>query len=72
MKTHTIIYGVNYSTEQVLRELNGKKVYSLIFCIETPLDKDCESFDGTFDTKLDYELFREYHGNFIKKNKKSL
>ena len=68
MKTHTIIYGVNYSTEQVLIDFNGKLVYSLIYCIESPLDKDCECDDETFDTKLDYELFREYHNNFVKKS----
>jgi len=69
MKTHTIVYGVNYSTEQVLRDFNGKKVYSLTYCIETPLDKDCEYGDEIFESKLDYEVFREYHNNFVKKLK---
>jgi hypothetical protein len=69
MKTHTIIFGVNYSTEQVLRDFNGKVGYSLIHRIETPLNKYCEYGDEVFDTKLDYEVFKEHHNNFIRKSK---
>ena len=69
MKTHTILYGVNYSTEQVLINFDDKMVYCLVFCVETPLDKDCECFDEVFDTKLDYEVFKDYHNSFIKKSK---
>ena len=69
MKTHTIIGGVNYSTEQVeIKFFDGLKV-TLIHCVETPLDKDCECLDEVFDNELDYEVFRQYHNNFVKKSK---
>ena len=67
MKTHTIIGGVNYSTEQFeLTFLDGNKV-TLIHCIETPLDKDCECSGDIFDAMLDYEVFKDYHNSFITK-----
>ncbi len=69
MKTHTLINGVNYSTEQVLINFDDKMVYCLICCVETPLDKDCECLDEVFDAELDYEMFRNYHNSFIKKSK---
>jgi hypothetical protein len=69
MKTHTIIYGVNYSTEQVVINFDDKMVYCLVFCIETQLDKDCECFDEVFDAELDYQVFKDYHNSFIKKSK---
>ena len=66
MKTHTIIQGVNYSTEQVeLKFHDGVKV-TLIHCVETPLDKDCECSGDMFDYKLDYDIFKDYHNSFIK------
>ena len=66
MKTHTIIQGVNYSTEQVeLKFHDGVKV-TLIHCVETPLDKDCECSGDMFDSKLDYDIFKDYHNSFIK------
>ena len=66
MKTHTIIQGVNYSTEQVeLKFHDGVKV-TLIHCVETPLDKDCECSGDIFDSKLDYDIFKDYHNSFIK------
>lgn len=66
MKTHTIIKGVNYSTEQVeLKFIDGVKV-TLIHCTETPLDKDCECSGDLFDGKLDYEMFRKYHDSFTR------
>ena len=69
MKTHTIIQGVNYSTEQVeIRFTDGVKV-TLIHCIETPLDKDCECSGDIFDSKLDYDIFKDYHNSFIKTSK---
>lgn len=69
MKTHTIIQGVNYSTEQVeLKFHDGVKV-TLIHCVETPLDKDCECSGDLFDTKLDYDIFKDYHNSFIKTSK---
>ena len=69
MKTHSIIGGVNYSTEQVeLKFHDGVKV-TLIHCVETPLDKDCECSGDLFDTKLDYDIFKDYHNSFIKTSK---
>jgi hypothetical protein len=66
MKTHTIIQGVNYSTEQVeIKFFDGVKV-TLIHCVETPLDKDCECSGDIFDSKLDYDIFKDYHNSFIK------
>jgi hypothetical protein len=66
MKTHTIISGVNYSTEQVeLKFFDGLKV-TLIHCVETPLDKDCECSGDIFDSNLDYNIFKDYHNSFIK------
>ena len=66
MKTHTIIQGVNYSTEQIeIKFHDGVKV-TLIHCIETPLDKDCECSGDIFDSKLDYDIFKDYHNSFIK------
>ena len=66
MKTHTSIGGVNYSTEQVeLKFHDGVKV-TLIHCVETPLDKDCECSGDIFDSKLDYDIFKDYHNSFIK------
>ena len=69
MKTHTLIDRVNYSTEQVVINFDDKMVYCLVYCVETPLDKDCECGSEVFDTGLDYQLFREYHNNFVKKSK---
>ena len=69
MKTHTIIQGVDYSTEQVeIKFFDGVKV-TLIHCIETPLDKDCECSGDIFDSKLDYDIFKDYHNSFIKISK---
>lgn len=69
MKTHTIIEGVNYSTEQVeIKFFDGVKV-TLIHCVETPLDKDCECSGDIFDSHLDYDIFRDYHNSFIKNPK---
>ena len=69
MKTHTIIGGVDYSTEQLeLRFIDGVKVV-LLHCVETPLDKDCEMGKDVFDSKLDYETFKDYHNLFIKNQK---
>ena len=69
MKTHTIISGVNYSTEQVeLKFFDGLKV-TLIHCVETPLDKDCECSGDIFDSNLDYDIFKDYHNSFIKNPK---
>jgi hypothetical protein len=66
MKTHTIIQGVDYSTEQVeIKFFDGVKV-TLIHCIETPLDKDCECSGDIFDSHLDYDIFKDYHNSFIK------
>ena len=66
MKTHTIIQGVNYSTEQIeIKFHDGVKV-TLIHCIETPLDKDCECSGDIFDSHLDYDIFKDYHNSFIK------
>jgi hypothetical protein len=66
MKTHTIIEGVDYSTEQVeIKFFDGVKV-TLIHCIETPLDKDCECSCDIFDSHLDYDIFKDYHNSFIK------
>jgi hypothetical protein len=66
MKTHTIIEGVDYSTEQVeIKFFDGVKV-TLIHCIETPLDKDCECSGDIFDSHLDYDIFKDYHNSFIK------
>jgi hypothetical protein len=66
MKTHTIIDGVDYSTEQVeIKFFDGLKV-TLIHCVETPLDKDCECSGDIFDSKLDYDIFKDYHNSFIK------
>ena len=66
MKTNTIVGGVNYSTEQVeLKFHDGVKV-TLIHCVETPLDKDCECSGDMFDYKLDYDIFKDYHNSFIK------
>ena len=69
MKTHTIIEGVDYSTEQVeIKFFDGVKV-TLIHCIETPLDKDCECSGDIFDSHLDYDIFKDYHNSFIKTSK---
>ena len=69
MKTHTIIGGVNYSTEQLeLRFIDGVKVV-LLHCIQTPLDKDCEMSEDVFDEMLDYEVFKDYHNSFVKNSK---
>jgi hypothetical protein len=69
MKTHTIISGVNYSTEQVeLKFFDGVKV-TLVHCVETLLDKDCECSGDVFDDKLDYDIFRSYHDSFVKTEK---
>ena len=69
MKTHTIIGGVDYSTEQLeLRFIDGVKVV-LLHCIQTPLDKDCEIGKDVFDAMLDYEIFKDYHNSFIKNQK---
>lgn len=69
MKTNTIIGGVIYSTEQLeLRFIDGVKVV-LLHCVETPLDKDCEMGKDVFDSKLDYETFKDYHNLFIKNQK---
>lgn len=69
MKTNTIIGGVIYSTEQLeLKFIDGVKVV-LLHCIETPLDKECEMGKDVFDSKLDYETFKEYHNSFIKISK---
>jgi hypothetical protein len=70
MKTITNIFGVNYSTEQVeLKFFDGVKT-TLIHCIETPLDKDCECSGDVFDGMLDYDMFRSYHDSFVKIEKK--
>jgi hypothetical protein len=69
MKTYTIIEGVHYSTEQVeIKFHDGVKV-TLIHCVETPLDKDCECSGDLFDSKLDYDIFKDYHNSFIKNDK---
>jgi hypothetical protein len=69
MKTNTIVGGVIYSTEQVeLKFHDGVKV-TLIHCVETPLDKDCECSGYIFDSKLDYDIFKDYHNSFIKISK---
>ena len=69
MKTNTIIGGVIYSTEQVeIKVIDGVKV-TLIHCVETPLDKDCECSGDIFDSKLDYDIFKDYHNSFIKNTK---
>jgi hypothetical protein len=69
MKTHTLIGGVQYSTEQLQVEfVDGMKV-TLIHCVETPLDKDCECSGHLFDEMLDYETFKDYHNFFIKNPK---
>ena len=69
MKTHTIIGGVNCSTEQLQVEfLDGNKV-TLIHCVETQLDKDCECSGDIFDAMLDYDVFKDYHNSFIKKTR---
>jgi hypothetical protein len=69
MKTHTIIGGVNYSTEQLeLKFIDGVKVV-LLHCIQTPLDKDCEMSEDVFDVMLDYEVFKDYHNSFVKNSK---
>ena len=69
MKTHTIIGGVDYSTEQLeLRFIDGVKVV-LLHCIQTPLDKDCEMSEDVFDVMLDYEVFKDYHNSFVKNSK---
>ena len=66
MKTNTIVGGVIYSTEQVeIKVIDGVKV-TLIHCVETPLDKDCECSGDIFDSKLDYDIFKDYHNSFIK------
>ena len=69
MKTNTIVGGVIYSTEQVeIKVIDGVKV-TLIHCVETPLDKDCECSGDIFDSKLDYDIFKDYHNSFIKTSK---
>jgi len=69
MKTHTLIGGVDYSTEQVeIKVIDGVKV-TLIHCVETPLDKDCECSGDIFDSHLDYDIFKDYHNSFIKTSK---
>ena len=69
MKTHTIIGGVDYSTEQLeIRFIDGVKVV-LLHCVETPLDKDCEMGKEVFDAMLDYDVFKDYHNSFIKNSK---
>jgi hypothetical protein len=65
MKTITNIFGVNYSTEQVeIKFFDGVKV-TLIHCVETQLDKDCECSGDVFDDMLDYDVFRSYHDSFV-------
>ena len=69
MKTYTIVGGVSYSTEQVeIKFFDGPKVI-LLHCVETPLDKDCECSDDIFDSKLEYDIFKDYHNSFIKNSK---
>jgi hypothetical protein len=69
MKTHTIIGGVNYSTEQLqVKFVDGMKV-TLIHCVETVLDKDCECSGHLFEGMLDYETFKDYHNFFIKRTR---
>ena len=69
MKTHTIIEGVDYSTEQVELKFNDGVKVTLIHCVETPLDKDCECSNDLFDSNLEYDVFKDHHNNFVKKSK---
>lgn len=65
MKTHTIIYGYDFSTEMIEINYSDGVGYILLHCSKSSLNKDCVVFDGIFPVKLDYGLFKEIHNKFV-------
>ena len=70
MKTITLGYGCQFSTEMILVNYKGGSGYILLHCIESSSDKECVVHSDIFDTKLDYETFKYIHNRFV--SKKSL
>jgi hypothetical protein len=67
MKTHTIIYGYDFSTEMIEVNYSDGVGYILLHCCKSPLGKECVVLDDIFPVKLDYELFKVIHNKFIDK-----
>ena len=67
MKTHTIIYGYDFSTEMIEVKYSNSIRYILIHCCESSLGKECVVFDDLFDHRLDYEMFKMIHNKFVNK-----
>lgn len=65
MKTHTIIYGYDFSTEIIQINYSDGIGYVLLHCCQSVLNKECEVFSDIFPVKLDYELFKEIHNKFV-------
>ena len=62
-----MIYGYDFSTEVIEVNYSNGIGYILLHCCESSLGKDCVVFDGFFEHKLDYELFKEIHNKFVNK-----
>jgi hypothetical protein len=67
MKTHTIAYGYDFSTEMIQMNYSDGVGYILHHCCKSPLGKECILIDEIFEHKFDYELFKEIHNKFIHK-----
>ena len=65
MKTHTMIYGYDFSTEVIEVNYSNGIGYILLHCCESSLGKDCVVFDGLFEDKLNYEMLRVIHNKFV-------
>lgn len=65
MKTHTIIYGYDFTTEMIQINYSDGVGYILLHCSKSSLNKECEVFGDIFPVKLDYELFKEIHNSFV-------
>jgi len=67
MKTHTTIYGYEFTTEMIEINYSDGVGYILLHCCESVLNKNCVVLDDIFPAKLDYQFFKEIHNSFINK-----
>ena len=65
MKTHTMIYGYDFSTEIIEINYSGRVGYIVLHCCKSSLNDECVVHNDIFPCKLNYDLFKEIHNKII-------
>lgn len=65
MKTHTLIYGYDFSTEMIEINYSNGIGYIILHCCKSVLNDECVVHNDIFPGKLNYDLFKEIHNKFV-------